>query len=107
MALINIATAVKHEEIRKYLEAQTVVHYTFIGKVNRANWQYEVTDPDGSHGDLVCYTVNLIHQLPYGRVILLQVLYDGQMFPGDRIHRPGDPAYDAFHMHMQKKSPSE
>ena len=54
----------------------------------------------GDHGDLLRYTKNLIRSLPFGKVIMIRVLYDGQVFDGGKIHLPGEKEYEAFHAHV-------
>lgn len=82
---LNIALPVEREEIMHLLENSQMPRYTLIKQISPIEMQYEVED-DGTHGDLLRYTKNLIRSSRYGSVIMFRVLYNGQFFEGDRIH---------------------
>ena len=46
--------------------------------------QFEVED-DGSHGDLANYTKSLVKKQPWGSVLMLRVLIEGQAFTGGKM----------------------
>ena len=46
--------------------------------------QFEVED-DGSHGDLASYTKSLVKKQPWGSVLMLRVLIEGQAFTGGKM----------------------
>lgn len=100
MPKINVASPVKLDEICEFLESQTDVTYKYVCNITRYEITYEVTDTDGTHGDLSDHTKRLIRSLPYGKVIMFRVLYDGQIFEYGKIYQPGDPEYDALHAHV-------
>ena len=99
MTRINVATSAKLKEICDLLESQTEVTYTYVCNISICEISYEVED-HGNHGDLLRYTKGLIRSLPFGKVILTRVLYDGQVFDGGPIHKPGSKEYEAFHSHI-------
>ena len=80
---IKIAIGVKQAEVLAFLESQTDVTYKFVQRRNYLEVMYEVTDVDGTHGDLLKHTKKLIRSLPYGPVLFLRVLYAGQRWDGD------------------------
>lgn len=99
MTKINVATSAKLDEICALLESQKDVTYKYICNISVCEVTYEVED-HGNHGDLIRYTKALIRSLPFGKVIMTRVLYDGQVFDGGKIHKPGEKEYDAFHAHI-------
>lgn len=103
MTKINVATSTKLDDICKMLESQKDVTYTYICNISNCEVTYEVNDTDNSHGNLIRYTKRLIASLPYGRVILTRVLYDGQLFDGGKIYQPGDHEYDVMHSRIYKR----
>ncbi len=83
MALVNVSSALKQKEIQAVLEAQESPKYTFVKKNNPIEMQFDVQD-DGSHGDLADYTKKIIKSQPWGGVLSLRVLNDGQAFTGQK-----------------------
>lgn len=100
MSKINVAAAVKFKEICEFLESQKEVTYQYVCNISQCEVTYEVTDMDGTHGDLSNYTKKLIRSLPYGKVIMFRVLYDGQIFEYGRIYQPGEKEYEILHSHL-------
>lgn len=99
MTLINVASPIKREEIRKLLESQKSPSYHYLKMISTIEMQFEVND-DGTHGDLCAYTDHLIHDgLPYGNVMTYRVLYDGQFFNGGPIYPPDSEMYRLIHKH--------
>lgn len=99
MTKINVATSTKLDEICNLLESNKDVTYTYIQNISICEVTYEVEDM-GNHGDLIRYTKGLLRSLPYGKVIMTRVLYDGQLFDGGKIYQPGDYEYDATHQNV-------
>ena len=99
MTKIIVATSTKVDEICNLLENNEEVTYKYVCNISNCEITYEVED-HGNHGDLLRYTKNLIRTLPFGKVIMIRVLYDGQVFDGGKIHQPGEKEYEAFHSHI-------
>ena len=55
MALVNVSSALKKDEIKELLLAQESPKYTFVKMKTPIEMQFEVED-DGSHGDFASYT---------------------------------------------------
>ena len=85
MALVNVSTALKRDEIRKILEAIDCPQYTFVKMKTPIEMQFDVTDDAaGSHGDLANYTKKVIKGQPWGAALMLRVLNEGQAFTGQK-----------------------
>ncbi len=84
MALINVSSALKRDEIKELLLAQESPKYEFVKMKTAIEMQFEVTD-DGSHGDLANYTKSLVKKQPWGAVLMLRVLVEGQAFTGGKV----------------------
>jgi hypothetical protein len=84
MALVNVSSALKKEEIKALLEKQESPKYKFVKMKTPIEMQFDVQD-DGSHGDLASYTKSLIKKEPWGGVLMLRVLLEGQAFTGQKI----------------------
>jgi|LAHS01.1.fsa_nt_gb hypothetical protein len=85
MALVNVSTALKRDEIRKILEAMDCPKYTFVKMKTPIEMQFDVTDDAaGSHGDLANYTKKVIKGQPWGAALMLRVLNEGQAFTGQK-----------------------
>lgn len=83
MALINVSTALKRDEIKEMLLKQESPKYTFVKMKTPIEMQFDVED-DGSHGDLADYTKKLIKKEPWGGALMLRVLHEGQAFTGQK-----------------------
>jgi hypothetical protein len=84
MALVNVSSALKRDEIKELLLAQESPKYEFVKMNGPIEMQFDVTD-DGSHGDLANYTKSLIKKQPWGAVLMMRVLNDGQAFTGGKM----------------------
>lgn len=84
MALVNVSSALKKDEIKELLLAQESPKYTFVKMKTSIEMQFEVED-DGSHGDLANYTKSLVKKQPWGSVLMLRVLIEGQAFTGGKM----------------------
>ena len=84
MALVNVSSALKKDEIKELLLAQESPKYTFAKMKTPIEMQFEVED-DGSHGDLASYTKSLVKKQPWGSVLMLRVLIEGQAFTGGKM----------------------
>ena len=58
--------------------------HTFVKMKTPIEMQFEVED-DGSHGDLASYTKSLVKKQPWGSVLMLRVLIEGQAFTGGKM----------------------
>ncbi len=83
MSLVNVSSALKRDEIKEILLAQTSPKYTFVKMKTPIEMQFDVED-DGTHGDLASYTKSLIKKQPWGAVLMLRVLNEGQAFTGQK-----------------------
>lgn len=84
MALVNVSSALKKDEIKELLLVQESPKYTFVKMKTPIEMQFEVED-DGSHGDLASYTKSLVKKQPWGAVLMLRVLIEGQAFTGGKM----------------------
>lgn len=84
MALVNVSSALKKDEIKELLLAQESPKYAFVKMKTPIEMQFEVED-DGSHGDLASYTKSLVKKQPWGSVLMLRVLIEGQAFTGGKM----------------------
>lgn len=84
MALVNISSALKRDDIRKLLEGQESPKYKFVKMKSAMEMQFDVED-DGSHGDPASYTKKLIQQQPWGKALYFRVLNEGQAFTGQHV----------------------
>jgi DNA-binding phage protein len=85
MALVNVSTALKRDEIKKILESQESPKYTYVKMKTAIEMQFDVQDDaQGSHGDLANYTKKIIKEQPWGAALMLRVLNEGQAFTGQK-----------------------
>ncbi|MCF0116312.1 MAG: hypothetical protein HUJ56_13260 [Erysipelotrichaceae bacterium] len=81
MSLVNVNSALKREEIKALLAAQESPKYTFVKMKSAMEMQFEVTG-DEDIPDIAGYTKKLIAKQPWGGVLYLRVLIEGQAFTG-------------------------
>ncbi len=94
MVTINVAAPIMREQIRKRLESEESMQYTYLGMQGPIEMQFSVdTELDGN--EVVRKTKRMIRSIPYGNIIMFRVLVDGQFFENGRVYRPGDPEYKA------------
>lgn len=103
MIKINVATSTKLKEICDLLESQKDITYTYIQNISNCEVTYEVTNNTNNDIDLIRHTKQLIGTLPFGKVILTRVLYDGQLFDGGKIYQPNEEEYKVTHLHTYKR----
>ncbi|MBR2812999.1 MAG: hypothetical protein IKD69_16610 [Solobacterium sp.] len=84
MTLVNVSSALKKDEIRKLLEEQTGPSYKFVKMKTAIEQQFEVTGDEGIK-DIASYTKKLITSTPWGKVLMLRVLIEGQAFTGGKV----------------------
>ena len=81
---LNVNSVLKRNEIRALLEAQEKPKYEFVKMNTNVEMQFDVSDYDEIGADNVpSYTKGLIKKEPYGKMINVGVLIDGQLFSGD------------------------
>ena len=83
--LVNISSPMKRDEIRAMLEANENPKYVFVKMLNPMEMQFEVTYAEGTEGDPAAYAKKLIKQEPWGAVLMVRALIDGQKFTGGKI----------------------
>lgn len=92
MTVINVSAPILRKQIRKRLEEETSMKYTYLGMIGAIEMQFSVdTELDGN--EVVRRTKRIIHSMPYGNIIMYRVLVDGQFFENGPIYKPGDPEY--------------
>lgn len=82
--LVNVNSALKRNEIRKLLEENADPKYVYVKNLNPMEMQFEATWADGSDKDAAAYAKKLIKGQPWGSVLMVRVLVDGQKFTGDK-----------------------
>lgn len=94
MVTINVSAPIRRKEIRRRLEAEESMKYTYLGMHGPIEMQFSVdTEMDGNQ--VVRLTKRFIRSIPYGKVIMFRVLVDGQFFENGKVYHPGDPEYQA------------
>ena len=83
--LVNVNSALKRDEIRKVLEANENPKYVYVKNLNPMEMQFEVTYAEGTDGDPASYAKKLIKSQPWGSVLMVRVLIDGQKFTGGKV----------------------
>lgn len=74
----------KKKEIKEILAASANPKYEFVGEKG-ADMEYEVTDVDGTAGDLLKATEKLIKAQPWAAALVFRVIQKGQLFKGQKI----------------------
>ena len=85
MTLVNVNSALKRPEIQKLLEEQENPKYKFVKMKAPMEMQFECEDATGEIKDLAGYTKKLITSQPWGGVLYLRVLIEGQAFTGGKV----------------------
>lgn len=94
MVTINVSAPILRDRIRKRLESETSMKYTYLGMIGSIEMQFAVdTEMDGNQ--VVRLTKRMIYTMPFGNVIVFRVLVDGQFFENGPVYKPGDPQYKA------------
>lgn len=81
MTLVNVNSALKRDDIKALLLAQESPKYTFVKMKTAMEMQFEVTG-DENIKDIAGYTKKLIAGQPWGKVLYMRVLIEGQAFTG-------------------------
>jgi hypothetical protein len=85
MALVNVSSALKKDEIRALLEKQESPKYTFVKNKTAIEMQFDVDYDPAAIKDIASYTKKLVQAEPWGKVLMLRVLIEGQAFTGGKI----------------------
>ena len=83
--LVNISSPMKRDEIKAILEASENPKYTFVKMLNAMEMQFEATYAEGTDGNPADYAKKLIKQQPWGAVLMVRALIDGQKFTGGKF----------------------
>ena len=83
--LVNISSPMKRDEIKKILEANENPKYEFVKMLNAMEMQFEATYAEGTDGNPADYAKKLIKQQPWGAVLMVRALIDGQKFTGGKV----------------------
>ena len=81
---IVVNAFLKKKEIKEILANSTNPKYEFVGEKG-ADMEYEVTDVDGTAGDLLKATEKLIKSQPWAAALVFRVIQKGQLFKGQKI----------------------
>lgn len=84
--LVNVNSALKRDEIRKILEANENPKYVYVKNKTPMEMQFEATYAEGTEGDPAAYAKKLIKSQPWGAVLMIRVLIEGQAFSGGKIN---------------------
>ena len=85
MTLVNLSSPMKRDEIKALLEANENPKYTFVKMLSPMEMQFEATYADGTDGNPADFAKKLIKQQPWGGVLMIRALIDGQKFTGGKI----------------------
>ncbi len=83
--LVNVNSALKRDEIRALLEASENPKFTYVKNTSPMEMQFEVTYAEGTEGDPVSFVKKTIKSQPWGSVLMVRVLIDGQKFTGGKV----------------------
>ena len=83
--LVNISAPMKRNEIRALLEASENPKFVFVKMKTPMEMQFEVTYAEGTEGDPTSYAKKIIKQQPWGAVLMVRALIEGQAFTGGKI----------------------
>ncbi len=81
---VTVNAFLKKKEIKEILAASENPKYEFLGEKG-ADLKYEVTDVDGTAGDLLKATEKLIKAQPWAAALVFRVIQEGQLFKGQKI----------------------
>lgn len=83
--LVNVNSALKRDEIKQLLEANENPKYKFVKMINPMEMQFEATYAEGTDGDPAAYAKSYIKKQPWGSILMIRVLIDGQKFTGGAL----------------------
>ena len=84
--LVNVNSALKRDEIRKLLEANENPKFVYVKNKTPMEMQFEVTYAEGTDGDPVSCVKKLVKAQPWGSVLMMRVLIEGQNFSGGKVN---------------------
>lgn len=85
MTLVNISAPMKRDEIKALLEANENPKFTFVKMKTPMEMQFEVTYAEGTDGDPAGLAKKLIKAQPWGGVLMVRALIEGQAFTGGKV----------------------
>ena len=85
--LVNISSPMKRDEIKAILEANEDPKFTFVKMKTPMEMQFEVTYADGVEEgkDPAGLAKKLIKAQPWGGVLMVRALIEGQAFTGGAV----------------------
>ena len=83
--LVNISSPLKRDEIKAVLEASENPTFKFVKMKTPIEMQFEVNYADGTEGDPCSYAKKLIKAQPWGSVLMVRALIEGQAFTGGTV----------------------
>ena len=83
--LVNISSPLKRDEIKAVLEASENPTFKFVKMKTPIEMQFEVNYADGTEGDPCSYAKKLIKAQPWGGVLMVRALVEGQAFTGGKV----------------------
>jgi len=83
--LVNISSPMKRDEIKKLLEASENPKFVFVKMKTPMEMQFEVTYAEGTEGDPTSYAKKIIKSQPWGAVLMVRALIEGQAFTGGKV----------------------
>ena len=83
--LVNISAPMKREEIKAILTASENPKFEFVKMKTPMEMQFEVTYAEGTEGDPTSYAKKLIKAQPWGAVLMVRALIEGQAFTGGKV----------------------
>lgn len=83
--LVNVNSALKRDEIRKLLEANENPKYVYVKNLSPMEMQFEATYKEGTDGNPADYAKKLVKAQPWGGVLMIRCLINGQKFTGGKV----------------------
>ncbi|MBQ3460760.1 MAG: hypothetical protein IJH14_08840 [Solobacterium sp.] len=83
--LVNISSPLKRDEIKALLEASENPTFKFVKMKTPIEMQFEVNYADGTEGDPCSYAKKVIKAQPWGSVLMVRALIEGQAFTGGKV----------------------
>ena len=83
--LVNISSPMKRDEIKALLEASENPKFKFVKMKTPMEMQFEVEYAEGTSGDPTSYAKKIIKSQPWGAVLMVRALIEGQAFTGGKV----------------------
>lgn len=83
--LVNISSPMKRDEIKALLEASENPKFKFVKMKTPMEMQFEVEYAEGTSGDPTSYAKKIIKAQPWGAVLMIRALIEGQAFTGGKV----------------------